>query len=124
MRGIAYIRVSTREQDEENQRRAIEEFARARNIEILKYYIDKGESGAKSFRERPAAKHLLEELDSLKPDIIIAWSLDRIGRIMLDTLQSIIELERRAIGSLRLGRNGCRASTIISGSLYYRFLPG
>ena len=95
MRAIAYIRVSTREQDEELQRKAIEEFARSRNITILKYYVDKGESGSKVFRERPAAKRLLEELDKLKPDVIVGWALDRFGRTMLDTLNTIIELEKR-----------------------------
>ena len=95
MKAVAYIRVSTREQDEHVQRKAIEEFAKSRNIEILRWYVDKGESGAKIFRERPGARQLLEELDKIKPDVIISWSIDRLGRTMLDTLNTIISLERR-----------------------------
>jgi len=94
MKAVAYIRVSTKEQDEEVQRRAIEEFARKHNIVIVKYYVDKGQSGAKKFIERPGAKELLEEIDKLRPDVLLAWSLDRIGRSMLDTLNTVIMLEK------------------------------
>lgn len=93
MRGVAYIRVSTKEQDEGIQRKAILEFAKSRSIEVVEWYVDKGESGGKSFRERPDARRLLEELNVLKPDIIVAWSLDRFGRTMLDTLNTILSLE-------------------------------
>jgi len=95
MKGVAYIRVSTKEQDEEVQRKAIEEFAKARGIEIVKWYVDKGVSGSKVFKERPEASRLLEELEQHKPDVIIAWSLDRLGRTMLDTLNTVINLENK-----------------------------
>ena len=95
MKAVAYVRVSTKEQDEEVQRKAIMEFARKRNLEILKYYIDKGESGAKVFKGRPSARQLLEELDELNPKCIVAWSLDRFGRTMLDTLNTVLELEKQ-----------------------------
>ncbi|MCD6340803.1 MAG: recombinase family protein [Desulfurococcales archaeon] len=95
MKAVAYIRVSTKEQDEFVQKKAIMDFARERNLEILKWYIDKGESGSKPFKNRPGASKLLEELDYLKPDCIVAWSLDRLGRTMLDTLNTVLELEGR-----------------------------
>jgi len=95
VKALAYIRVSTREQDEDIQRRAIEEFAGSRGISIVKWYVDKGESGAKPFKDRPSARRLLEEVDVLKPDLIVGWALDRFGRTMLDTLNTIIELENR-----------------------------
>jgi len=92
---VAYIRVSTKEQDEEIQRKAIDRFAEARGISIVKYYVDKGESGSKVFRERPSARKLLDELSDVKPECIVAWSLDRLGRTMLDTLNTIMELENK-----------------------------
>jgi DNA invertase Pin-like site-specific DNA recombinase len=97
MRCVAYIRVSTKEQDEEVQRRGLEEFARARSIEILKWFVDKGESGAKPFKERPSASQLLEELDALKPECILVWAIDRLGRGMLDTVSTILMLESRGV---------------------------
>jgi DNA invertase Pin-like site-specific DNA recombinase len=95
MRAVAYIRVSSIEQDESVQRQAIMRYANQNNIDIVKWYVDKGQSGAKKFSERPAASQLLKEIDELKPDLILAWSLDRLGRSMLDTLNTVIELEGR-----------------------------
>ncbi|MEM2569219.1 MAG: recombinase family protein [Candidatus Bathyarchaeia archaeon] len=95
MRGVAYIRVSTKEQDEEIQVSAIRDFAKSRGFELEKIYVDKGESGAKLFSERPEALKLLSELEIIKPDAIIAWSLDRFGRTMLDTLNMVISLEAK-----------------------------
>jgi len=97
MRCVAYIRVSTREQDEEVQRKAIEDFARARGVEVLKCYVDKGESGAKPFKERPGASQLLAELEQLRPECLLAWSIDRLGRTMLDTMSTVLELENRGV---------------------------
>ena len=97
MKCIAYVRVSTKEQDEEIQKKAIEEFIKTRKMEIIKWYIDKGESGAKLFKERPGASQLLKEIIQLKPDCIISWSLDRLGRTMLDTLNIIMEFENKGI---------------------------
>ncbi len=97
LRAAAYIRVSSREQDENIQYKAIEEFASRNNLEIVKYYVDKGVSGGKYFRQRSAARELLNELDDIKPDLIISWSLDRLGRTMLDTLNMIMDLEEKGI---------------------------
>lgn len=97
MRCVAYIRVSTREQDELVQRKSIEEFARARGVTILNWYVDKGESGAKGFSERPASSQLLADLDTVKPECVLVWALDRIGRGMLDTIKTVVELEGRGV---------------------------
>ena len=93
LRAWGYVRVSTRELDEENQKKAIEDFARERGIVIERFFIDKGESGAKPFAERPESMKMLEALAHEKPDMIIAWSIDRIGRNMMDTLNTITKLE-------------------------------
>jgi Site-specific recombinases, DNA invertase Pin homologs len=97
MRCVAYIRVSTKEQDEEIQKKSITEFSKERGFEVLKWYVDKGESGSKSFKERPSANLLLNELDILKPECVLAWSIDRLGRTMIDTMNTILDLEKRGI---------------------------
>jgi DNA invertase Pin-like site-specific DNA recombinase len=89
--------VSTREQDEEVQRRAIEEFAKQRSYDVLEWYVDKGESGAKPFKDRPAANKLLEDLERLRPECVLSWSIDRLGRSMLDTMNTILELESKGV---------------------------
>jgi DNA invertase Pin-like site-specific DNA recombinase len=97
MKCITYIRVSTKEQDEDVQKRAIEEFAKSRGVEILEWYVDKGESGAAPFKSRPAADKLLKDLERLKPECVLSWSIDRLGRSMLDTMNTILELESKGV---------------------------
>jgi len=97
MRAVAYIRVSTKEQDENVQRSEISKFASSRNISIIEWYVDKGESGAKPFKERPEANRLLQELDEVKPEAVVVFAIDRVGRTMLDTVQTILELEEKGI---------------------------
>lgn len=97
LRCFAYIRVSTKEQDENVQRRAIEDFAPARGVEVVRWYVDKGVSGARPFAERPEAMRLLADLELFKPDCVVAWSIDRLGRSMLDTLNTILMLEAKGV---------------------------
>ena len=97
MKCVAYIRVSTKEQDEEVQRRALEEFAGGHGAEIMEWYVDKGESGAVPFKSRPGANKLLEDLGRLQPQCVLSWSIDRLGRSMLDTMHTILELESKGV---------------------------
>lgn len=95
MKAVAYIRVSTREQDEEVQKKGIAEFAKAKGFEILEYFVDKGVSGTQAFASRLGARQLLGYLSLNRVDLVIVWSIDRIGRSMLDTLNSILLLEEK-----------------------------
>lgn len=71
---VAYIRVSTIEQNT------------ARQDSDLKSYIDKC-SGSIEFRERPEAKKLIRDLDNIST--INVHSIDRLGRNTLDIMQTI-----------------------------------
>jgi DNA invertase Pin-like site-specific DNA recombinase len=102
MRCFAYIRVSSVEQDENVQRDAIDRFASEKGIEILGWYVDKGASGVKMFSSRSAAQELLKNLDIAKPDCIIAWSIDRLGRNMLDIMNTVLGLEERGVKVLTI----------------------
>ncbi|BAA30274.1 recombinase family protein [Pyrococcus horikoshii] len=97
MKAVAYIRVSTKEQDENNQRQAILEFAKKKNIEILGWFIDKGVSGTRKFREREGAQTLMNYIKTNKVDAIIVFAIDRLGRNMEDTVNTIKELEMQGV---------------------------
>ena len=97
MKCVAYIRISTKEQDEEVQRKAIEDYAGRQKVEIAEWYVDKGESGAVPFKSRPAANKMLEDLGKIKPECVLSWSIDRLGRSMLDTMNTILELESKGV---------------------------
>jgi len=97
MKAVAYIRVSTREQDENIQRQALEEFAKARNIQLLGWFGDKGVSGAKRFKEREGAQALLGFIKNNPVDAVIVFAIDRLGRNMEDTVNTIKELEEQGV---------------------------
>ena len=97
MKCYAYVRVSTKEQDEEVQKRAIEEFAKSKGIEIVEWFIDKGVSGAVPAAQRPAFKEMLNKLQSSDIKCVVAWALDRLGRSMLDTLTTVQRLEESGV---------------------------
>ncbi|MEM3942501.1 MAG: recombinase family protein [Thermofilaceae archaeon] len=97
-----YVRVSTKEQDELVQVSALEEFAKSRNITVVKYFIDKGASGAMRFKDRPAANELLKALEGGSVRTLLIFSLDRLGRDMLDALETLVELEERGVTTISL----------------------
>ncbi len=83
MRGIpavTYIRVSTEGQDPENQRMYLEKWASERGLYIAKHYIDVGVSGATPPWERPAFKQLVDEIDVVKPKVLLVYEVSRLVR--------------------------------------------
>lgn len=81
-----YVRVSTLEQNPENQTKILNQYCKERDWAIFDTYIDKGTSGLK--RSRPGFNRLIKDMRSRKFNIIIIWKLDRIGR----SLQHLLEL--------------------------------
>ncbi|MCR5506641.1 MAG: recombinase family protein [bacterium] len=77
----AYLRVSTEEQDYENQRYGILRYCAYRGITIDKEYVDDGVSGTVNFRYRKLGK-LVKILK--QEDTIIVSELSRLSRSMID----------------------------------------
>jgi DNA invertase Pin-like site-specific DNA recombinase len=80
MRVAAYIRVSTEEQNRENQRPALESYAQQRGWEIVEVYQETA-SAWKNGRQRELAR-LLKDVRSgrRKYDVLLVWALDRLSR--------------------------------------------
>ena len=96
-RAIAYVRVSTKRQDESIQVNSIQKFANQYGYEVLKYFVDKGESGLKSYKNRPAAQQLISFLETGGRDFVDAvliFDVTRLGRDMLDTLEFFLKIEK------------------------------
>ena len=93
---VAYVRVSTVEQDEETQIYAISEWARERNILILRWYIDKV-SGASSLEERPMLRKLISEVPSLEPRPIffLTYDISRLARSIEEFFNILNIIENR-----------------------------
>lgn len=84
-RAYGYTRVSTEEQvadgnSLENQRKAIEKYARAHNIEIMGWYVEEGVSAKTA--HRPELEKMLEACRNNRGEIdhIVVYNISRISR--------------------------------------------
>jgi DNA invertase Pin-like site-specific DNA recombinase len=92
-RAALYVRVSTDKQTVENQIAALSKVAEARGWQIVEIFRDAGISGAKGRKDRPGLDDLLKQAQRGKFDVVMAWAIDRIGRSLLDLLDTIQHLE-------------------------------
>ena len=88
-RAVLYLRVSTLDQTTANQERELREIAGRMGCEIIKVYKDHGISGAKARDERPALDALCRDATKRQFDMVMAWSVDRLGRSLKDTVQRV-----------------------------------
>lgn len=87
MRAAIYSRVSTAEQNAENQIGELEQFCQQQKFTIIHRYTDQA-SGAKS--DRAALLHMLDDARRHRFDVLVFWSLDRLSREgVLKTLQHL-----------------------------------
>jgi DNA invertase Pin-like site-specific DNA recombinase len=105
-----YLRVSTGEQNVEMQRRELTEAAGRRGWIIVQEYADEGLSGAKGRDQRPAFDRLCRDMVRRKFDLVAAWSVDRLGRSLLDLVGFLQEMHAAGVG-LYLDRQGVDTST-------------
>ena len=95
-RAALYLRVSTGEQTTENQRRELREAAEHKGWQVVAEYEDAGISGAKGRDQRPAFDAMLTAatLQRKKFDVVMAWSVDRLGRSLQDLVGGLDVLQR------------------------------
>ena len=83
-RAVLYLRVSTIDQTTANQERELRAVAARMGCEITKVYKDHGISGAKGRDKRPAFDALCRAATRREFDVVMAWSVDRLGRSLQD----------------------------------------
>ena len=91
-RAVLYLRVSTIDQTTANQERELREVASRIGCEIVRVYKDHGISGAKGRDKRPEFDRLLRDAARRKFDMVMAWSVDRLGRSLQDLVSFLPEL--------------------------------
>src|SRR5262245_39770037 len=96
-RAVLYLRVSTIDQTTANQERELRQIAGNMGCEIVKVYKDHGISGAKSRNGRPAFDSLCKSATRREFDIVMAWSVDRLGRSLQDLIGLLSELHALGI---------------------------
>ena len=87
-RAVLYLRVSTIDQTTANQERELRQIASRMGCEITKVYKDHGISGAKDRDKRPAFGALCRDAAKRQFDMVMAWSVDRLGRSLQDLVAS------------------------------------
>lgn len=92
MKVAIYARVSTTDQEPENQLQELRRYVEARGWTATEF-VDRGVSGAKD--SRPQLNALLTKARRRRIDAVVCWRLDRLGRnlkhlvTMLDELQAL-----------------------------------
>ena len=109
-RAVLYLRVSTIDQTTANQDRELREVATRMGCEIVKVYKDHGISGAKGRDKRPALDALCRDAAQRKFDMVMAWSVDRLGRSLQDLVGFLSELHALRI-DLFLHQQGLDTTT-------------
>jgi DNA invertase Pin-like site-specific DNA recombinase len=93
-----YLRVSTAGQTVDNQRADLMRVVEQRGWSLVEEYVDHGLSGIKGRDKRPAFDRLCKDTARGKVDIVLAWSIDRIGRSLSHLLGFVDELRAQNVG--------------------------
>lgn len=109
-RAVLYLRVSTIEQTTANQQRELRGVASRMGYKIVKVYRDHGISGAKGRDARPAFDALCKAAGRREFDVVMAWSVDRLGRSLQDLVGFLSELHALGI-DLFLHQQGLDTTT-------------
>ena len=116
-RAALYLRVSTIDQTTANQERELRQVAERAGWEIVKVYKDHGISGSKGRDKRPAFDALHKAATRREIDIVMAWSVDRLGRSLQDLVAFLSEIH--AVGvDLFLHQQGLDTTTPAGKALF------
>jgi DNA invertase Pin-like site-specific DNA recombinase len=96
-RAAIYGRVSTDWQTTENQTVALKDVAERRSWEVVEVYIDHAIGGAKGRDKRPGFDQMLKDANRRKFDVVMTWSIDRLGRSLRNLLETIEHLGATAV---------------------------
>ncbi len=117
-RAAIYARVSTKNhQTPKNQIARLREVADKAGWEIVEEFVDRGISGAKGRDKRPAFDRLCMAATRREIDVVMAWSVDRLGRSLQDLVAFLGELQAAGV-DLYLDRQGVDTTTPAGKALF------
>ena len=108
MRCAIYARVSTFDQEPENQLAELRRYVEARGWPAAVEYVDHGVSGAKD--RRPALDRLVADAKRRRFDVLVCWRLDRLGRNLKHLITLLEELQALGVAFVSLAE-GIDATT-------------
>jgi DNA invertase Pin-like site-specific DNA recombinase len=117
LRAALYARVSTDRQSTENQLRELRQAAERLGWEVVEEFIDRGISGAKGRKDRPKLDAMLKGVARKDFDIVASWSVDRLGRSLIDLVNMLQELHSTGV-DLYLHQQGINTTTPAGKALF------
>lgn len=107
MRAAIYVRVSTIEQEPENQLAELRRYVNVRGWAAVEY-VDRGVSGSKE--RRPALDRLVTDARRRRFDVVVCWRLDRLGRNLKHLVTMLEEFQTLGVAFVSLAE-GIDATT-------------
>jgi DNA invertase Pin-like site-specific DNA recombinase len=107
MKAAIYARVSTFDQEPENQLVELRRYVEARTWTAAEY-VDRGVSGAKD--RRPALDQVVADARRRRFDVVVCWRLDRLGRNLKHLITLLEEIQALGIAFVSLAE-GIDATT-------------
>jgi len=92
-----YARVSKTSQSVERQISELETVATRNDWEIVDRYFDHGISGTKGRQDRPQLDRMMKDSTKRKFDVIMVWSIDRLGRSLQNLMEILNDLKSKNI---------------------------
>src|ERR1035437_1715389 len=110
-----YMRVSTTDQTNSNQRISLERYARERDLEFDVY-----EEVMSSRKTRPVKQELLNKLRKGEYETVLVYKLDRWARSSSELIMDVAELVKKGIGFISISDN--LDFTTATGKLHFQIL--
>jgi DNA invertase Pin-like site-specific DNA recombinase len=102
-KAVLYLRVSTIDQNPENQFNDLRQLAAQRGFEVIHEYVDRGYSGARV--KRPGLDQLLSDARRGRFDVVLVWACDRLARSTRHFLELLDEFARLNIEFVSVHEN-------------------
>jgi len=88
-----YARVSTKNQNTDNQISSLKEVAAKAGWVVDNVFIDHGISGAKSRKDRPALDEMMSAVCRREIDRVMVWDVSRLGRSLQDLISTMKDIQ-------------------------------
>jgi DNA invertase Pin-like site-specific DNA recombinase len=120
MKCAIYSRVSTTDQHTENQVNKLRDIAKLKEYSVVKEFTDKGISGKHGRNIRTGFDTLIKGAVSKEFDMILVWSVDRLGRSLQDLISFLNEIN--SVGCNLYIHNSQLDSSTPSGKMLFSLL--
>jgi DNA invertase Pin-like site-specific DNA recombinase len=112
-----YTRVSTGTQTVDNQLRELRQVAKRHGWKVVGEFSDPGISGGSGRDKRPGLDALLHAVARREVEMVMAWSVDRLGRSLQDLVAFLGELHAKRV-DLYLHQQGLDTTTPAGKALF------